>query len=175
MILCSYPYSSTPHKTYTSLPFVDLSNCCMISKLNSISNFLKPIILIYLTYQMSFWQLETVQYCLSALVSVWTFTNCIHVTLKVNEDSLPVVHAPLVVIFFASSPFHSPFYPSLSYEPALLQSSMTFSWPRGTGKCQHWYIWIRWHVLYHRSHKDLHSVLTKPVCLTDVTWGILNS
>jgi len=35
---------------------------------------------------MSFWQLGTVQHCLSVIQRLWFFMNCILVTLKVNDD-----------------------------------------------------------------------------------------
>jgi len=35
---------------------------------------------------MSFWHLETVQHCLSAVKRKWSFTHSVLVTLNVNDD-----------------------------------------------------------------------------------------
>jgi len=35
---------------------------------------------------MSFWQLEAVQHCLGAVQRLWSFTDCVLVTLNVNDD-----------------------------------------------------------------------------------------
>jgi len=70
--------------------------------------FIKPLGLLrsYFIYacklpynQMSFWQLETVQHCLSAVKRVLTFTDCILVTLNVNDDDVYYVYVIMVVSY----------------------------------------------------------------------------